>query len=180
MPTKDDIELYICGNSFLDYIALVEIHPGVCLKGVLVLFDEMWKDLHGIFHLHQRVGGHLKPKAAGATVQHDDNLPLLQTEELGTPGICDLIDDLYLKIVIPSAQRSELGSSPFLARAETAEESPCSMRPYSSQCSLSSGHAYPCRMAQSMPKFKVSSRIRPSPVGIRPLLPDVILEVLDR
>ena len=37
------------------------------------------------------------------------------------------------------------GSPRFLARWLTLLGSACSIRPYSSQCSLSSAHAYPCR-----------------------------------
>jgi len=121
----------------------------------------------------RRTGGHLVAKATAAAVDHHAHLAnLLDAHLIGRPLVINLIDNLHLGVVIAGAQCAQLnntvldgidnatlvntgrrlvpgihrrtcGRPRFLARSLTLRASAWSMRPYSSQCSLSSGHAYP-------------------------------------
>ena len=54
------------------------------------------------------------PDTARSAVDHRDDLPFVQTEDLRSIRIDDLIDVLHLDEVVAAAHRAELGSAAFL------------------------------------------------------------------
>lgn len=99
---------------------------------------------HSSLHCCEGVSSYLVTKASAATVYHDAHLANLINPQFAS---CSLVKHFfYYRISAqwsPASNVSICGKPRFLARWLTLLGSACSIRPYSSQCSLSSAHAYP-------------------------------------
>mmetsp|Transcript_60629 Transcript_60629/g.170854 ORF Transcript_60629/g.170854 Transcript_60629/m.170854 type:complete len:214 (+) Transcript_60629:358-999(+) len=70
---------------------------------------------HGALHLHQGVRGDLVPQAAAPGVDHDAHLALLVDAHLPRDElVVDLVDYLYLCVVVPGAEGAHLRQPPLL------------------------------------------------------------------